>query len=119
MIEFTLRHETTCGSCGDKINEGEVAYAQKYDEVVAGEGICRTCLGHPDIPIKHAIKIDPESRYLFILPDDMTFPEIHYMTETLRDWWESGDRFLWAKGNLTLIRLGEDGEAEVLFEGKA
>lgn len=119
MIEFKLRHETTCGACGDKIKDGDVAYAQKYDEVVAGEGVCRKCLGHPDIPIRHAIKIDPDSRYIFIVPDDVVMEEIARMKETLQDWWESGDRFLWAKGNLTLIRLGEDGKANVLFESKA
>ena len=119
MIEFKLRHETTCGACGDVIKEGDVAYAQKYDSVVAGEGVCRRCLGHPDIPIRHAIKIDPEARYIFIIPDDSEPEQIDRMAINMREWWESGDRFLWAKGNLTLIRLGEDGKAKVLFESKA
>lgn len=119
MIEFKLYYESTCGACGDKIKVDEVAYAQKYDEVVAGEGICKTCLGHPDITIRHAIKIDPESRYIFIIPDDTDDEDILMMSNNVSEWWESGDRFLWAKGNLTLIRLGEDGKANVLFESKA
>lgn len=119
LIEFNMSYETTCAACGGQIKEGDVVYAQGYDRVVKGEGVCRKCLGHPDIPIRHAIKIDPDSRYIFIVPVDMGHDDIVNMKETLHEWWESGDRFLWAKGNLTLIRLGEDGKAEVLFESKA
>lgn len=115
MIEFKLQFGTMCLSCGEDIAQGEPAYAKSYEEIADdGRVFCANCMDDPSISIEKVVKIDLEGRFIFFVDSDVPADVIDNMSTTIREWWESGDKFLWATGELTLVRISDDGEAEVI-----
>lgn len=69
-----------------------------------------------DIEAKNVIKIDPEGKYIIILPE-RDGVEGHAMytlgIKTIRDWWEGDDPFLFMPDSFKLVRVDE---SEVVAE---
>jgi hypothetical protein len=78
-----------------KMDQGEILYPEggQIADVVAPERV---------------IEIDPEGRYIVVVPEDVTMADAQKMAEVIKGWWESGDRFLWMRGDVVLIRIRED-----------
>ena len=43
MQAFTMPHNNTCASCGADLPKGASVFAENFDEVRAGLGICAEC----------------------------------------------------------------------------
>ena len=128
MTEIKLGFGTMCRSCGEDIAQGELCYVQEHhipfsekslsEQIDEGSIYCAKCVADIALNIKKVVKIDPEGRFIFFVPPDTKKEVIDDMSTTIREWWESGDKFLWALGDLTLVRLSDNGEAEVIFQGE-
>jgi len=115
MIEIKAGFEISCRSCGVAIEQGETCYAESFSEPV-GNILCQKCMTDPSIVLHKVVKIDPEGRFIFFVDKDTPRDALFDMSETIREWWKSGDRFLWALSDVTLVRLSDNGEAEVIFQ---
>lgn len=128
MIEIRLDHGTMCRSCGEDILQGASCFVQEHhvpfnersisEQIDEGTVFCAKCMNDPSVAIHKVVKIDPEGRFIFFIDADISWDVIEEMRTEVREWWESGDKFLFATGSMTLLRLSEDGEAEVIYENE-
>ena len=118
MIEIELPYGTMCRSCGEDIAQGEPCYVRNTEEIEEGNTFCANCMDDPSISIEKVVKIDLDGRFIFFVDVNTPVDVLTELSTTLREWWDSGDKFLWARGDLTLVRLDDDGKAEVIYTQK-